>query len=167
MAKRPAAIGAADRESDPLACSVDRLANEIAALRQVIDEIREDFSWVTRNGMPVQPIEHVHVKRMALDPCAADWGEHLDIERSRFPADAEASPLTADALDRIADDLKATFEAAAQGQLEIVLTALDGVRVEIIATLKRRQPTSDTATETTAPATASPPRATPPPGHLF
>src|SRR5436190_1829985 len=76
MAKRARSAPATCPGADPLAESIDRLAAELRILRETIDEIREDFSWVTRNGMPVQPIEHVIVKRMALDPCAADWKEH-------------------------------------------------------------------------------------------
>jgi len=36
----------------------------VRCLREVLDEIREDLSWVIRNGLPVQPVEHVHVKRI-------------------------------------------------------------------------------------------------------
>ncbi len=60
------------------------------------DEIREEISWVTRNGLtlrtplPVSPV----LKRMALDPMAADWGERLQIVRQECEAaDAEAPPV--------------------------------------------------------------------------
>ncbi len=169
-------------EPDSLALAVDRLTSELANLRQVMDEIREDFSWLTRNGLPVQPTEHVHVKRMALDPCAADWGDHLEIERSTYHPRGAVSPLDSVALDQITDDLKTTFEAVAQGQLEVVLTALDGVRAEILAALKCRRgdPPVDAAaaasdsppTRSSAPAspplTVADPQATKPsPGLLF
>lgn len=145
MAKKSAPTVPRAPEPDPLALAVDRLTGELAMLRQVLDEIREDFSWLTRNGLPVQPIEHVHVKRMALDPCADDWGERLEIERSTYHPRGAASPLDSEALDHIADDLKVTMEAVAQGQLDIVLTALDGVRAEILTVLGRRR--SDPAGE--------------------
>lgn len=159
-------------ESEPLVLAVDRLTAELAALRQVIDEIREDFSWLTRNGLPVQPIEHVHVKRMALNPCADDWGERLEVERSTYHPRGAASPLDSEALDQIADDLKTTMEAVAQGQLEIVLTALDGVRAEILTVLKRRRgdPAGESSSETTrtpSPEPAIPAGPKPPPGRLF
>lgn len=143
-------------------------------LRQVMDEIREDFSWLTRNGLPVQPIEHVHVKRMALDPCADDWGERLEIERSTYHPRGAASPLDSEALDHIADELKTTMEAVAQGQLEVVLTALDGVRAEILNSLKRRRggPAGESSGEspvarTHSPEPAIPSGPKPPPGQLF
>lgn len=184
MAKSRQPAPAPVPENDALVQAVDRLTAELAALRQVIDEIREDFSWLTRNGLPVQPIEHVHVKRMALDPCAEDWGERLEIERSTYYPRGSASPLESNALDQIADELKATFEAVAQGQLEFVLTALDEVRTAVLAALKHRQgdpvatplsnssPVSATSEPvasipTTAPSSSAsiPPK--PPPGQLF
>lgn len=60
------------------------------------DEIREEISWVTRNGLPVRtplPVSPV-LKRMALDPLAADWGERLLIERGEAQAvEAESPPV--------------------------------------------------------------------------
>lgn len=156
-------------EADPLAESIDRLTAELQLLRQVIDELREDFSWVTRNGLPIQPVEHCVVKQMALDPCAKDWGERLIIERH---TSSPGSPLVSGVLDHFAADLKTTFEAIAQGQLEIVLTALDGVRGQLLSSLKRPHQTAETsnaeASETPAPApTPVPSREKPPRGHLF
>lgn len=156
--KRAAPNGAAD----PLAESINRATAEIAMLRQVIDEVREDFSWLIRNGLPVQPIEHVHVKRMAIDPLADNWNEQLEIERSILPTKATISPLDSDALDRVAEDLKTAFEAVTQGQLEIVLTALDGVRAEIVTALKRR--VQEPESPANSPATPMP---RPPTGRLF
>jgi hypothetical protein len=159
MAKKAAPATAPDREPDPLAQAVDRLTAELSVFRQVIDEIREDFSWVTRNGLPVRPLEHVHVKRMALNPCAEDWGDRLEIERSTYLPRGSASPLESNTLDDVVDDLKATMEAAAQGQLEIVLTALDGVRAEILGALRRRHPdtpATSSGTRSSASSSSSP-----------
>lgn len=175
MAKKARPTPAPEVEPDPLVAAVERLSGEIRMLRDVMDEIREDFSWVTRNGLPIQPIEHVIVKRMALDPLADDWAEKLDVERYPFPTNPTASPLDSDSLDRIALDLTSAFEGVAQGQLEVVLTALDGVRGQILATLRRRRepdasavsvPPPDTAPESPKPP-AEPPRESPRAGYLF
>ena len=174
MAKKALPAPAATAESDPLAESINRLTGELGALRHVLEDIREDFSWLTRNGLPVQPVEHVIVKRMALDPCGGDWADKLQVERLTFPSQSATSPLDSDALDRIADDLKITFEAVAQGQLEVVLNALDGVRTEILSVIKRREavasvrtvaaPTVPEPQTTTA---ADPPAPSAQPGRLF
>src|SRR5205823_828965 len=110
MAKKARCAPAPLANADRLAESVDRLTAELTILRQVIDDLREDFSWVTRNGIPVQPIEHVLVKRMALNPLAGNWNELLQVERFTTSIERELSPLNPEALDRIADDLKTTFE---------------------------------------------------------
>ena len=123
-------------EPNPLAESVDRLTGELRVLRQVLDEVREDFSWVTRNGLPMKPVEYSCVKRMALDPCAEDWGEKLVVERSTYDP-RTATPLDSQSLDRVVEDLERTFEAVAQGQLEVVLVALDGVRAELLKAIRK------------------------------
>lgn len=163
MAKRALARkpGAAEGIVDPLAESVDRLIAELKIPRQVIGEIREEFSWATRNGLPVQSIEHIHVMRMALDPLADDWNERLELERSTFPTRGSALPLDSHVLDRLAEELTQAFEAVVQGQLEVVLIALDGVRADLIAALRRRP-----AEIAESPPTKPPP-ALPPPGRLF
>ena len=127
------------------------------------------MSWVTRNGLPVQPIEHVHVKRMALDPCASDWRERLEIERSAFPANGTASTLDVAALDRIAESLTATVEAVAQGHLEAVLNALDVVRNEILSALDRDpgEPRDSPVSAAPSPPAVSPRSENRPRGSLF
>lgn len=61
---------------------LDRLADEIRVVRDVLDAIHDDFNWVTRNG---QRSDHLHqhsiLKEMALDPTTDDWGERLRILR--------------------------------------------------------------------------------------
>lgn len=171
MAKKSVSEPASSSQPDPLRESVDKLAAEIGFLREIMDQIREDLCWVTRNGLPVQPIEHVVVKQMALNPCAKDWGDRLVIERHTSQA---FSPLDSGVLDHVAADLKTTFEAIAQGQLEIVLTALDGVRGQLLSAFKRTEPAvaptlsltpeADTAVPASDPA---PSHEKPPKGRLF
>lgn len=178
MAKASTPAPSPTPDGEPLVDAVHRLTAEITVFRQVIDEIREDFSWLTRNGLPVQPIEHVHVVRMALDPCADDWGDRLEIERSTYNSRANASPLESDVLDRVTDDSTSALEAAAQGHLEFVLSALERMRDSIVAVLKHRQRVDPAAPDggspppvTNQPQTPEPESAAssskPRPGHLF
>jgi hypothetical protein len=61
--------------------AVERLAAEVAVMRQVIDEIRDDFAWGLDNdafrarsaGPPP-----VVLKSMPLAPCAPDFGRHVN-----------------------------------------------------------------------------------------
>ncbi len=171
MAKKTHSESAIPTEADPLRESVDQLTAEVQILREVLAEIREDISWVTRNGLPIQPIEHVVVKQMALDPCAKDWGARLVVERHVSSA---GSLLDSNVLEHHAADLKATFEAIAQGQLEVVLIALDDVRGQLISAIKRPEQAVATSMSLAAEAQthvspSTPPQSgeKPPKGRLF
>lgn len=171
MAKKTHSEPAVPGEGAPLHESVDRLAMEIRLLREVMDEMREDISWVTRNGLPHQSMEHFVVKQMALNPCARDWGDRLIVERHTNPP---FSPLESGVLDQVAAGLKATFEAISQGQLVVVLTALDSVRSQLQSALKQPEDEDDLLNpvvleaETPVPGPApTAAREKPPKGRLF
>lgn len=72
------------------------LKDHIRLLVDAIDEVREELSWLTRNGLPSrEPLPPIPVlKQMALDPCAEDWGERLVIERgeSHRPSQEPTDP---------------------------------------------------------------------------
>ena len=122
---------------DALVDAVNRVGDELSALQNSLDQIREDLSWVTRNGLPVQPVEHVIVKRMALDPCDPDWVSKLEVIRLGSVGNADLdSPIA----ERVAEAIGTAIEGLLQGQLEIVLAALDGVRSEILSSLGSRTP---------------------------
>jgi hypothetical protein len=144
------------KDSEAIAAALHRLADAVLLLRDVIADVREDVHWVTHNGLPLQPIVHTVVKRMARDPCAANWSEQLSVEHYSYPPDTSEMSPDATPVDRFREELESTIEAAMQGQLETLLTVLDGVRDEILAALKRR----DTAKETPAPAIEQPPSTT-------
>ena len=139
-------------QTDPVAEAADRLSAEVRCLREVLDEVREDFSWVTRNGLPIQPMEHVRVRRMARDPSADDWAARLVVDRFALPENVQASPLESDSLDALARNLTAAFQAAAKGQLGPVLQAVDVVQARLVAMLQ--QQTGDDIGEPASPATA-------------
>ncbi len=166
-----------ESSSEVLIGAVNRVGVELGALQESLEQIREELSWLTRNGLPVQPVEHVIVKRMALDPCDPDWASKLEVIRLDPAGDAD---LDSQIAERVATVIETALEALVQGQLEIVLSALDSVRSEILASLGGRapKPNSVAATvpdvdssvaSTTAP--TEPPAATdrtePPPGRLF
>lgn len=73
------------------------LKDHIRLLVDAIDEVREELSWLTRNGLPSpEPPSPIPVlKRMALDPCADDWGERLVIERCERPRVEQERPSEA------------------------------------------------------------------------
>ena len=140
-------------KTDSVAESVDHLTAEVRCLREVLDEVREDFSWVTRNGLPIRPMEHIRVCRMARDPSADDWAARLVIDRFTLPEIAQTSQSDSDSLEDLARNLTSAFEAAAKGQIEPVLRALDAVRTRLVAMLQ--QQAGDEISEPASPATTT------------
>ena len=118
--------------SETLTESVGRLADEVYILRDVLAEIREEMTWVTQNGLPHQPIEHVLLKSMAKDPFDPKWGEKLVVERYPRVESSPNSTVDPESLDRVVHDLQLTIEDVAQEQLDIVLTAIASIRAELI-----------------------------------
>jgi hypothetical protein len=80
--QRHATPSAASDEIAQLRDEVTDLKNQVRALSDILEEIRVDLQWVTQNGLPIR--ESLSpcptLKRMALDPCADDWGDQLVIE---------------------------------------------------------------------------------------
>jgi hypothetical protein len=89
-------------EASPAACDHAELRQEMARLREqmqvltdVLEEIRQELQWLTRNGLPAPEPSTVPVlKSMALDPTAPNWNAHLRIERGSGAAQKTASPAS-------------------------------------------------------------------------
>lgn len=97
--------------------------------------------------------------------------DRLVVERH---VNSAGSLLDSNVLEHVAVDLKATFEAIAQGQLKVVPPALDGVRGQLISAFKRPEQAIATSNSQTAEAqtpvsAATPPQPSekPPKGRLF
>ena len=162
-------------ERDGLTDAVQALGQEVQVLREVLDELREEYSWVTRNGHQVQTIEYVVVHQMARDPCAKDWEDRLKVEHFQFTPKASAT-AGLDALNDIVARFEGICNGIAEAQLEVVLMALDGVREQIITAMRTpsRQgtatmlPNADTIPDDPHVASQEIPKVVePPPGHLF
>lgn len=103
MAKAQSTSASAPHELAELRQEIASLNDHVRLLVDAIDEVREELSWLTRNGLPSrEPLPPVPVlKQMALDPCADDWNERLVIERGdrscNQPVTSIAAPETPDA----------------------------------------------------------------------
>jgi hypothetical protein len=90
---------------DNLALSVTEAADQIAVLRDAIDELRDNFTWAVQNkrlSAGVCPV----LKRMAADPSATDWTDRLEIvggstDSNPPPHDPKQTQST---IDRLLDD---------------------------------------------------------------
>ena len=134
---------------------MNRLTDEVRVARDVFDEFRIDFAWLLQNGMPHQPQEFVIVNRMARDPLAEDWAQRLEVTRCSVPqSQKDQSSLSFDDLESFALELQTAFEGIAEGQLEIVLTALEEVRQRILSALAHRSAEPLDSTEANTATTA-------------
>ena len=61
-----------------LADGVERVGDELRVVRDVLDEVREEFVWAVRNDRFRCPPHIVHLTSMAANPLAADFGERLN-----------------------------------------------------------------------------------------
>ncbi len=68
------------KSDDSIADSLDLLREELAVVRQVLDEIREELEWANRNRSEPDPAPLMprRITSMPLDPCAPDWAERLN-----------------------------------------------------------------------------------------
>jgi len=132
-------LGSSLDQASPVTESVDRLSSEIHCLRQVLDEVREDVSWLARNGLPVQPIDHVHVRRMARDVNADDWNEPLVIERIQLHTPGQLAAIATPELLRLTEELQSAVESLMVGQIGPILKAVDEVQTALIDAMQRSQ----------------------------
>ena len=56
------------KENPDLADAVERLTDELRVVRDVLDELREQVQWASRNPEP-----RVRITSLSLDPCAKDF----------------------------------------------------------------------------------------------
>lgn len=67
--------------------AVEEVAAQIEVLRQVIDEIREEFQWAVRNNRMAPHV--VRVTSMAKDPLDPEWAAKLNrLTPADFPPSA-------------------------------------------------------------------------------
>jgi len=66
----------------PLAAALDRLREELAVVREILDEIRDELQWANRNQGETErcSLMPLRITSMPLDPAALDW------EINRFTA---------------------------------------------------------------------------------
>ena len=107
--KQSAGLATRDREAPPatdeiheLRSAVERLADEVRVLRQVLDDIRDDFAWALNNAEKFRYVPGIHpLTSMPKDPLAPDFGERINRFAAKdLPPDQGASgtePVAADA----------------------------------------------------------------------
>ena len=134
---------------------MNRLADELRVVRDVLDDVREDLNWVTRNGIPGRPIQHTRVVRMARDPLAPDAAAHLEL-RTYTLEPKNSAGISPEVPDELVAEIAEAMTVVGQEQLNLFLTALDDARARLMAAIKHPAATSAKDTPVAEPSDAEP-----------
>ena len=145
------------------------MTDELRVARDVMDGIREDLSWVSRNGVPSHREGHTQLRSMARDPLAANANECLEVCLTNREA-AESTALLPGKFDELVSEIAEIVTVVGQEQLNLLLTALDSAREKLLVSIKTpandpkpqaKSTTSEHRSQSTTPANPTGP------GHLF
>lgn len=190
MARRsPESTISSESSADRLLDAVIELADNVRILTDIVDQVREDLSWLTRNGIPHQPLV-VHVQRMP----GVGAGERSSFEFSlqSLPAHDPTAvalvddPMRARVVDEVVEHLADPLGRIAQEQLNILLSVLDHAHRDLLRAIRCPQPRQQADESPTRPRRrrkksvkrepevqssadipSSPPAIRPPSGQLF
>ena len=140
--------------------AVNHLAQELRVVRDVMDEIREDLGWITRNGIPGRHGEHTQLVRMARDPLAPNANASLRVLTSAVVS-GNSSELAPDVFDELVSEIAEAVTVVGQEQVNLLLTALDDARAKLVAAIKASSAVPNVENAST-PSGASPPSKLPP-----
>ncbi len=133
--------------------AVNHLADEVRVAWDVMDEIREDLGWVTRNGISGRNGEHTQFVRMARDPLSPDANKRLEIRTSKLSPSTSAG-LSEARFDELVSEITEAIAVVGQEQVNMLLTAFDDARAKLLAAIKT--PFADPKPATTATASERP-----------
>lgn len=134
-AKTSASETSRSQQLDRLTDALNRLADEVRVVRDVLDETRVDLSWLTRNGLPHPPTVHTQLVRMARNPLSPDWNERLEFRR--FSSGGSSSPqIASEQLEELVSEIAEVVMGTGQEQVNLLLIALDDMRAKLVAAIK-------------------------------
>ncbi|MBM3970825.1 MAG: hypothetical protein FJ302_13355 [Planctomycetes bacterium] len=111
------------------------MTDELRVARDVMDEIREDIGWVTRNGIPGHRDGPSQLLRMARDPLAADASERLEVRLNQGAA-TDSPAFSPEKFDELLLEIAEVVTVVGQEQLNLLLTALDSARDRLLTAIK-------------------------------
>jgi len=144
-----------DSPANRLQAAVEELAGNVRVLTDVVDQIREDLTWLTRNGLPHQPLV-VHVHRMPLVSVGEGNGRSFEFSLLSLPEHDPTSEALSDdqlrdaVIDQVVDRLAEPLGQLAQEQLNTLLSVLDDAQRELLKAIRHPRavsPAQETASE--------------------
>lgn len=131
----------AESPADRLQASVEAIADGVRVISDIVEHIREDLSWLTRNGIPHQPL-HVLIHRMPLVSDGESGDGSFEFSLVSPPArDPTVETLTdaqlrAAVIDQIVDRLAEPLGHLAQEQLNSLLSVLDDSHRQVLQAIR-------------------------------
>ncbi len=150
MAGRSHPIPSTETASERLAEAVEQLTDNVRVLTVVVEAIREEIQWLTRNGIPHQTLTVQIVS-------AAEENAGPRVERVVRETPPEERPATARELDLACDWLGESLAEMLQEQLNLILSAVQPPPASSSPSVNRTVPSSSPA--------PSPPSAAHPSAH--
>lgn len=127
--------------ADRLQAAVDELAQNVCVLTDVVDQLREDLSWLTRNGVPHQPV-HVLLHRMPHVTAGEGSDGSFDISLRSLPTHDPTAEFLSDhrlrdvVIDRVVERLAEPLGQLAQEQLNALLSVMDHAHREVLQAIR-------------------------------
>ncbi len=133
MPKTSSAPPAPETSLERLSAAVTELSHNVRVLTDLVQETREELQWLAHNGVPHQTLT-VRIEPLSPGtPTATDEGPwKVQVTEVEDPA---AKPVTEQGLEDVCEWLVDQFGELAQEQLNLLVTAQNGVKREILAAI--------------------------------
>lgn len=132
------AVPPADTSAERLQDAVAELAQNVRVLTDIVDQIREDLSWLTRNGVPHQPL---HVLVCSIPKVSEAKPDSVQFSVFAAPNPDPTAALTDDeqrssVIDQLVEQLSVPLGELAQEQLNALLGIMDHAHREILTAIR-------------------------------
>lgn len=124
--------------AERLQATVDDLSQNVRVLTDIVGQLREDLSWLTRNGLPHQPLHVIihHVPRTADSTDRASFQIALANQGQDDPTAALSDEQLETLTDQIVEQLGEFLGEVAQEQLNVLLSGMDHAHREVMKAIR-------------------------------
>lgn len=132
------AVPTTDSPAERLQDAVTGLSQNVRVLTDIVDQIREDLSWLTRNGVPHQPL---HVLAHSIPVGLAAKPDSVQLSIFAAPNPDPTAALTDDqqrssVINQLVEQLSVPLGELAQEQLNALLGIMDHAHREILTAIR-------------------------------
>ncbi|MDZ4683526.1 MAG: hypothetical protein SH850_00460 [Planctomycetaceae bacterium] len=119
---------------EQLSAAVADLAQNVRVLSDLVQETREEFQWISRNGIPHQPLTVRIEPTPGMPPSASDGGTYkVNVVGQASPP--SGAPATIEEVHELFEWLGEHFTALHQEQLNLIVAAQEGGQKRLLAAI--------------------------------